>query len=106
MESAIERAADQAAIKEKTNKIEQVDLDEITKLRDNYQNVTYTIGQLNIEKKLIKEQLDKLEGEISNQYNAYEKLRSQEEDFAKQLETKYGRGELNLQTGEFTPVQP
>ena len=47
-----------------------------------------------------------IEREISNQYNAYEKLRSQEEDFAKQLETKYGRGELNLQTGEFTPVQP
>ena len=104
MESVIERAADQAAQNEKTKKIEQVDLDEINKLRDDYQNVTYAIGQLTIEKNLIKEQLDKLDLEISNQYNEYDNLRSREEKFAKELETKYGRGELNLQTGEFTPV--
>ena len=89
---------------EKT-KIEKVDLDEINKLRDDYQNVTYAIGQLSVEKSLIKEQLEKLNLEISNQYNEYSALRTREENFAKDLEKKYGRGELNLQTGEFSPHQ-
>ena len=89
---------------EKT-KIEKVDLDEINKLRDDYQNVTYAIGQLSVEKSLIKEQLEKLSLEISNQYNEYSTLRTREENFAKELEKKYGKGELNLQTGEFSPVQ-
>jgi predicted nuclease with TOPRIM domain len=89
---------------EKT-KIEKVDLDEINKLRDDYQNVTYAIGQLSVEKTLIEEQLEKLNLEISNQHNEYSTLRTREENFAKELEKKYGKGELNLQTGEFSPAQ-
>jgi predicted nuclease with TOPRIM domain len=85
-------------------KIEKTDLDEINNLRDDYQNVTYAIGQLNVEKKLIQEQLNKLDQEVQNQYTEYEKLRTREEEFAANLETKYGKGELNLQTGEFTPI--
>ena len=87
-----------------TKKIEKTDLDEINNLRDDYQNVTYAIGQLNVEKKLIQEQLNKLDQEVQNQYTEYEKLRTREEEFAANLETKYGKGELNLQTGEFTPI--
>jgi len=106
MESAIERAADRAVVSEKTNKIDQADLEKINKLRDSYQNVTYSIGQLTVEQKLINEQLDKLTTEITGLYDEYEGLRTQEETFAKELEKKYGNGELNLQTGEFTSGTP
>jgi len=37
--------------------------------------------------------------------NEYISVKSQQDQFAKILQEKYGEGHINLETGEFTPVQ-
>ena len=36
---------------------------------------------------------------------ALEQLKTAEQDLAKKLEDKYGKGSVNLETGEFTPAE-
>ena len=46
--------------------------------------------------------LDESEKQIKEEYK---KTRSEEKAFVKDLSTKYGNGELNLETGVFIPQQ-
>jgi|688.fasta_scaffold116850_2 hypothetical protein len=75
--------------------------DELSTLRSiqiEYQQIIYRLGQLEVEKKL----LDKKSLELNTLYN---EILSKETELVSQLNTKYGTGTLDLESGTFTPLE-
>ena len=74
-------------------------------LREKYALSTTQFGQLKIEKRLLQKELDRLnrlEEEFETQYDA---IIESEIVLVKQIEEAYGQGNVDLDTGIFTPVQ-
>jgi hypothetical protein len=74
-------------------------------LREKYALSTTQFGQLKIEKRLLQKELDRLnrlEEEFETQYDA---IIESEIVLVKQIEEAYGQGNVDLETGIFTPVQ-
>ena len=93
-------------VEEKTSEIKFSD-EELTSLRElqeGYQEKSAQFGQLKVQKLLIQQQLDALE-ETEIQFESdYSDLQKQEQEIVKQLNEKYGPGNLDPTTGVFTPV--
>ena len=69
----------------------------IQTLQSDMQNVLFQFGQLKINEIKIKEQGDLLKDRLAS-------LEKAEADLAKSLTDKYGKGSLDIETGEFTPL--
>jgi len=81
------------------------ELNALKELREQYALSTTQFGQLKIEKRLVEKELDKLarlEEEFERQYDA---IIESEVALVKQIEDTYGQGNVDLETGIFTPVQ-
>jgi len=81
------------------------ELNALRELREKYALSTTQFGQLKIEKRLVQkelERLDRLEEEFEIQYDA---IIDTEVALVKQIEDTYGQGNVELETGIFTPVQ-
>ena len=66
-------------------------------LQGTYQQITLAMGQIS----LSKIQLENREKSVLNTLN---EVREKENELAKELTEKYGKGSLNIETGEFTPI--
>lgn len=73
------------------------EIEEINQLRKSISDLTYSFGQLNMNKIKLQDQENFLKKEL-------QKLEKKEIDLAKNLSSKYGKGSLNLENGEFTPT--
>tara|TARA_R100001510_G_C7569286_1_gene146317 strand:- start:191 stop:451 length:261 start_codon:yes stop_codon:yes gene_type:complete len=69
---------------------------QITEIKDGLQTIATTLGQIRIQRL----NLDKGEKETIDKFN---ELTAKESELAKKLEAKYGRGTLDINTGEFIP---
>ena len=73
-------------------------------LSQNYQNIQASFGQLRVQKILLEQQGESLdEAEVKMEAD-YKDLQGTERDLVKELNDKYGPGQLDPQTGVFTPV--
>ena len=88
----------------KSKKLEKSELENLTNLRDQYGQVTSQFGQLKVEKMLLKQQLENLEKIEFDLEQKYAELQKEESGLVESLNKKYGRGQLNLETGELTPA--
>ena len=79
-------------------KLTKDEIIELTEIRNNFSNVTLTIGETEINITNLKNQKENL---ISN----LRKLNEKQNDFNIKLENKYGKGTVSLETNEFTPVK-
>jgi len=87
-------------------KLTDQEIQQIQDLRTKYANITAQLGQLKIEQILINKQLSRL-NDLEDQFTKeYEQVQSEEEQFAKVITEKYGIGDVNLETGIFTPDSP
>ena len=84
-------------VKNTPTKFTPQEVEEINQLRKSISDITYSFGQLNMTKVKIKSQEKQLISEL-------EKLEKKEIELAKNLSSKYGKGSLNLESGEFTPT--
>lgn len=85
-------------------KLTEEELKKIEELRIKYMNLTAQFGQLKIEQITLKKQLqrlDELETQFSNEYSS---IQTEEETFSKTIFEKYGNGEIDAETGLFTPI--
>jgi hypothetical protein len=81
------------------------ELNALKELREQYALSTTQFGQLKIEKRLVEKELDRLarlEEDFERQYDA---IIESEIALVKQIEDTYGQGNVDLETGIFTPVQ-
>ena len=86
----------QEDLKSQPTKFTDEELNKLKGLQDRTNNVVFAFGQQKIAELRLESQLNNLKGELN-------KLQKEEADLAGSLSTKYGKGTLNAETGEFTP---
>ena len=93
-------------VEEKDSEIKFSDeeLQSLRELQEGYQEKQAQFGQLKVQKLLIQQQLDALERTEAQFESDYSNLQTKEQDIVKQLNEKYGPGNLDPQTGVFTPA--
>lgn len=81
--------------------IEEIEL--IKSLQKQYNKVVFDLGSIETQLLLIKKQMNVLESEKSNIVKDMEKIDESEKTLIESLQTKYGAGNINIETGEITP---
>ena len=78
-------------------KFTEEELKSLQNLQGTYQQITLAMGQISLSK-------IQLENREQSVLNTLSEVREKENELAKELTEKYGKGSLNIETGEFTPV--
>jgi hypothetical protein len=86
-------------------KLKDEELNGLQQLREKYATAMAQFGQLKIEKIVVKKELDRLSKIEEELELAYSNIQQEEETLVKAIETSYGEGDVDLDTGIFTPVQ-
>ena len=81
-------------------KFTESEVTSIDEIRNNVSQIFVQIGQIQVEKRRRLEELDKSETKL---YDELKEINESEESLFKELNTKYGDGQYNPKTGEFTP---
>lgn len=79
-------------------KFTKEELSTLQDIQSRTQTVTLQLGQLYLNKIRLEEQENNTKAHIK-------KLEEEEAKIAQQLSNKYGKGSINLETGEFTPTE-
>ena len=80
------------------------ELKSLQELSQNYQNIQASFGQLKVQKILNQQQADALEEAEVKMDADYKDIQDNERELVQQLNEKYGPGQLDPQTGVFTPT--
>ena len=87
----------------KTKKLEKTDIDLMTDIRMQYQDNNLKLGMIASDEYLINQQLEQVENAKSACFEKLNTLRVEEQKIIKDLEDKYGEGQINLEEGIFIP---
>ena len=80
------------------------ELKSLSELSKGYQDIQAAFGQLKVQKILLEQQKDNLEeGEVKMEAD-YAENQQKERDLVKELNDKYGPGQLDPASGVFTPT--
>ena len=85
-------------------KFSEEELKSLGELSQGYQNIQSAFGQVRVQKILAQQQLDGLEEAEVKMEGDYTDLQQKERDLVADLNKKYGPGQLDPQTGVFTPT--
>lgn len=83
--------------KKVTTKVDTKFLEDIKKIQEEYNDLTFNMGKVEIQ--LI--ELNNIKNEIKSKLD---KLKQIENQLLRDLELKYGKGDINIENGEFTPI--
>jgi septal ring factor EnvC (AmiA/AmiB activator) len=88
-----------------SNKIKftEDEMQQINSLQQSYVNLQNTLGQLSVNRIRLEQQLNELDTTEDNIKSQFVKTQTDERNFVDQINKKYGDGNLDLTTGEFTP---
>ena len=75
------------------------EIQEIQDLQQLYTTVVTQAGQVHLEEITLHEKKGQVEANFGE-------VKRKEQEILSNLNTKYGEGSINLETGEFTPVEP
>ena len=94
----IKAKVEEARAQRKSEKFTAEEMKTIETIKKSYDELTVQLGQLNVEELVLNESRENLNASFSS-------LRVQEKEFATSLSDKYGKGQLDLDTGIFNPAQ-
>ena len=80
------------------------ELKSLQDLSQSYQNIQASFGQLRVQKILAEQQAEALEEAEVKMEGDYKDMQDNERELVQQLNEKYGPGQLDPQTGVFTPT--
>ena len=80
-----------------TLKFSEEEMKTLRGLQGKMTQIVNAFGQMKIAELRLENQLDSLKEQLAT-------VQKEESDLAKSLSTKYGKGSLNAETGEFTPT--
>ena len=99
--------ADEAKVVESSEmKFTEDELQSLQNLQNGYQEKQVNLGQLSVQRILLNQQIEALEARQVELESEYEAVQQEERDLVQKLNEKYGPGQLDPQTGVFTPSQP
>jgi hypothetical protein len=81
------------------------ELKSIKDLQSKYNQTIFEIGIAEAQRIALQEQVDKLQNTKVELVNDLATIEKQESDLVTSLQTKYGNGAINPETGEITPAQ-
>ncbi len=84
-------------------KLTQEELDNILILREKIRANVESIGRLNIRKHFIELELKAVQEDLSHAYEESENLSMEEDRLVKETIEKYGDGDLDFNTGAYSP---
>tara|TARA_Y100001972_G_scaffold74339_1_gene90393 strand:+ start:181 stop:426 length:246 start_codon:yes stop_codon:yes gene_type:complete len=79
-------------------KITEQEIEKVKGLRVKFDQLVNTIGQVEVQLYNLREQKKELQVSLLN-------IQQEELTLAKELEEKYGKGTVSLDTGEFSPTE-
>ena len=89
------------AVKEKTSKtkstkFEDKDLQTLRELQGQTDKIVFSLGQISIQRERLNQSENQLKEELKN-------IDLKESELGKEFATKYGVGNVDIETGDFTP---
>jgi hypothetical protein len=87
----------------KALKFTDEELESLQNLQNSYQEKQVALGQLTVQKLLANQQTEVIETRMVELEQEYMKVQQEERDIVAKLNEKYGPGQLDPQTGVFTP---
>ena len=81
------------------------ELKSIKDLQSKYNQTIFEIGVAEAQRIALNEQIEKLQSNKIELVNDLATIEKQESDLVTSLQTKYGNGAINPETGEITPAQ-
>ena len=97
-------AKDTKVVESKEVKFTEDELKSLQKLQTDYQEKQTILGQLSVQRILIDQQAEALALRVTEVEQEYLNVQQEEQDLVKTLNEKYGPGQLDPQTGVFTPT--
>jgi len=100
--------AEEAKVVEASDEIKfsEEELKELGELQQSYQEKQAQLGQIAVQKILLNQQVEAIENRQVELEGEYEEVQQTERDLVQKLNEKYGPGQLDPQSGVFTPVPP
>jgi len=86
-------------------KFNSEELGKIKDLQTQYQTITARMGQLEVDQLLLEQAMERLGNTKAEVQSSYLKVQDDEKQFVSDLNKKYGPGNVNIQTGVFTPAK-
>jgi hypothetical protein len=83
--------------------ISKEELEEINVLRTKLVTVVSDAGQTSLQVQLLQSDIAELNEKLGEQVKLFKALLKEEDVLIKRLSEKYGVGDINFDTGEFTP---
>ena len=84
-------------------KFTEEEMKSLSDLQDGYTKKQAELGQVSVQRILLNQQLDNLDQRQSHLEKEYVQVQQQERDLVKELNEKYGAGQLDPESGVFTP---
>jgi len=84
-------------------KFTEEEMKSLRDLQDSYTKKQAELGQVSVQRILLNQQMDTLDERQAQLESEYTQVQQQEQDLVKKLNEKYGPGQLNPETGVFTP---
>ena len=98
-------AKDTKVVESTEMKFTDEELQSLQQLQTNYQEKQSLLGQLSVQRILVNQQMEALEARQVELESEYEAVQQEERDLVQTLNEKYGPGQLDPQTGVFTPTE-
>lgn len=83
-------------------KITDEELNEVRQLQQDFQTVTFQIGELSIVERNLHDQLNDIKTESNNSYSSLKTLQQKETDLIDKLKLSYPNQTINFETGELS----
>tara|TARA_E500000305_G_scaffold41855_1_gene32278 strand:+ start:176 stop:514 length:339 start_codon:yes stop_codon:yes gene_type:complete len=98
--------AEEAKVVEASDEIKfsEEELKELGELQTSYQEKQAQLGQIAVQKILLGQQVEAIDNRQVELEGEYEAVQQSERDLVQKLNEKYGPGQLDPQSGVFTPI--
>ena len=84
-------------------KFSQEEMDRIKEIQSSYVGIQQAFGQVEVGRLRLEQQLDATQKASSDLRDKFLETQQSEQKFIEELNTKYGDGSLDLESGTFTP---
>jgi uncharacterized coiled-coil DUF342 family protein len=86
----------------KATKITDEELSQVQELRKQFNLITFEFGELSLTRKLLQQELDKLDNDINDYVSTYRTLQDKEKALIDKLNTSYSDATINFETGDLS----
>ena len=83
--------------------VPEEEIQEIKSLQEKYQGIALQLGQASLQRSQLNKELENVETNEQKLHVEYDEARESEQEIIKKMTEKYGIGNLDVESGKFTP---